>query len=65
MRWLKAEEAARAWAGGVSTKKLYEAVKAGRLKAARYGAGRNLLFCEEWVDAWLTGSATDQEKRTS
>jgi excisionase family DNA binding protein len=57
MRWLKADEAAREWAGGVSAKTLYAAIRRGNLKAARIGAGRNLLFCEQWVDEWLTASA--------
>jgi len=60
MTWLKADEAARTWCGGVSPKVLYSAVKAGKLKAARYGAGRNLLFCEEWCTEWLVSSQTMQ-----
>ncbi len=55
--WLKAKPAA-AYAGDVDVKTLYAAVKAGDLKAARIGAGRNLLFCTEWIDAWLAASAT-------
>jgi hypothetical protein len=54
--WKKADEAARDWCGGVSAKTLYAAVKTGKLKAARIGAGRNLLFCEEWCDEWLLKS---------
>ena len=57
MRWLKADLAAEEWCGGVSAKTLYLAVKNGRLKAARIGAGRNLLFCESWCDQWLLESA--------
>jgi hypothetical protein len=57
VRWLKAREAAREWCGGISVKTLYAAHSAGRLKAAKYGAGRNLLFCEQWCDAWLASSA--------
>jgi excisionase family DNA binding protein len=55
--WKKADEAARDWAGGVSAKVLYAAVKSGKLRAARIGAGRNLLFSEQWIDEWLTSSA--------
>ena len=46
MQWKKANEAAQYWCGNISPKVLYAAVKAGKLKAARIGAGRNLLFCE-------------------
>ena len=35
----------------------YQAVKDGKLKAARIGSGRNLLFCREWIDEWLVASA--------
>lgn len=59
MHWLKAAAAAEQWAGGISAKVLYAAVKAGKLKAARIGAGRNLLFCETWIDEWLKASARD------
>ena len=66
MRWLKAREAA-AYAGNISPKVLYRAVRDGRLKAARIGVGRNLVFAVEWVDEWLTqsvetGSRSDDEK---
>ena len=50
--------AAAAYAGGISTKTLYAAVAAGKLKAARIGAGRNLLFCEHWIDEWLRSAET-------
>jgi hypothetical protein len=57
MVWMKAADAAREWCGGVDPKTLYRAVKDGKLKAARIGAGRNLLFCEQWCDEWLMASA--------
>lgn len=57
MRWLKAPEAAQEWAGGISPKTLYRAVKKKQLRAARIGSGRNLLFCEEWITEWLQRSA--------
>ena len=62
MVWKKAEDAARDWCGGVSTKALYAAVKAKRLKAAKVGitGARNLLFCEAWCDEWLLASAAVQ-----
>jgi hypothetical protein len=37
------------------------AVRDGRLKAARIGAGRNLLFCAEWLDQFLEQSAESTE----
>jgi excisionase family DNA binding protein len=60
MRWLKVDQA-REYAGGVSRKTLYSAVAQDRLKAARVGAGRNLLFCEQWIDEWLRESAEERE----
>jgi hypothetical protein len=57
MRWLRAKDAAREWCGGTSPKLLYKAVKRGELKAAPIGSGRNLLFCEPWIDEWLRASA--------
>ena len=57
MRWLKVSAAATEWAGGTSAKTLYAAIKAGKLRAARIGAGRNLLLCEQFVDEWLQESA--------
>jgi excisionase family DNA binding protein len=56
--WHKAQYAAREWCGGVSTKTLYRAVRNGELKAARIGAGRNLLFCRDWCEDWLQWCAT-------
>jgi hypothetical protein len=57
MEWKKAPDAAKAWCGGISEKRLYAAVKTGKLKAARIGVGRNLLFCEQWCQDWLIASA--------
>lgn len=62
MTWKKAHEAAQDWAGNVNPKVLYAAVKAGKLKAARIGAGRNLLFCEPWIDEWLQSSAATRRE---
>jgi excisionase family DNA binding protein len=56
MRWMKVDPA-RDYAGGVSRKTVYAAVAAGKLRAARVGAGRNLLFCEPWLDEWLAATA--------
>jgi hypothetical protein len=65
--WKKAPDAARDWCGDVDPKTLYRAVKDGKLKAARIGAGRNLLFCEAWCDEWLTSTArrTPENAETS
>jgi excisionase family DNA binding protein len=63
MRWLKIQGAC-AYAGDVSSKTIYAAVAAGRLKAARVGAGRNLMFSEEWIDDWLRRSATTADERS-
>jgi excisionase family DNA binding protein len=58
MRWMKVDEACR-HAGNVSRKTLYGAVRARRLKAARVGSGRNLLFAAEWLDDWLRSSSEE------
>jgi hypothetical protein len=50
MRWLKVPEAAKEWAGDLHPKTLYAAIRSARLKAARIGAGRNVLVCEAFVD---------------
>jgi predicted DNA-binding transcriptional regulator AlpA len=63
MEWLKVD-AARAYAGGVSRKTLYAAVQRGELKAARIGAGRNLVFCEPWIDEWLSRCAQPYGAKT-
>jgi hypothetical protein len=55
-RWMKARPAAE-FCGGISVKALYTAVRAGDLRAARIGAGRNLLFCESFLTDWLMRSA--------
>jgi len=57
MVWKKTADAAKEWAGGIHPKFLYTAVQRGDLKCARYGAGRNLLFCEQWIEDWLIASA--------
>ena len=67
MRCLKVEDAAREWAGGLSVKTLYRAIRAGQLEAARIGAGRNLLVCEEFVHTWLlrcAGRPIEQGQRS-
>jgi excisionase family DNA binding protein len=57
MEWRKVKPAAVAWAGGISDKAIYAAIRSGKLRAARYGAGRNYLLCKEWIDDWLVASA--------
>jgi len=53
--WLTVPQAAaRAQCG---RKSIYDAVKAGRLRAARVGI-RALRFRPEWVDAWLEATTT-------
>jgi hypothetical protein len=64
MTWKKVPVAARDWAGGCSPKTLYGAIKRGELKAARIGAGRNLLVCEAFVDEWLRASVRESPKQT-
>ena len=49
------EAAARAKCGERSN---YNAVRAGRLRAARLGGRRELPFLPEWIDAWLIETST-------
>ena len=49
MRWMKIDEACK-YAGGVSRKTVYAAIRAGRLQAARIGAGRNLVVSDVAID---------------
>ena len=50
--WMKVKKASE-YALDVSPKIIYSTVRAGQLRAAKIGAGRNLLFCEEFLDEWL------------
>lgn len=40
-----------------SPKTVYAAIKDRKLRAARIGAGRNLVTSRQWVDEWLTKCA--------
>jgi excisionase family DNA binding protein len=62
MVWKKIPDAASSWAGNISPKTMYDAIRKKRLKAARIGAGRNLLVCEEFVDEWLKSSVRSDER---
>jgi excisionase family DNA binding protein len=55
VRWMKIDEACR-YAGGVSRKTLYGAIREGRLQAGRIGAGRNLVVSDVAIDRWLEDS---------
>ena len=55
--WKKVPAAARDWAGGISAKTVYAAIRKGQLRAAHIGTGRNVLVCQAYVDEWLHGSA--------
>ena len=54
--WMKAQPAC-AYLGGISANTLYAAVKRGDLRAARIGAGRNFLFCTDWLDEYAVKCA--------
>jgi excisionase family DNA binding protein len=55
VRWMKIDEACR-YAGGVSRKTLYGAIREGHLHAGRIGAGRNLVVSDVAIDRWLEDS---------
>jgi hypothetical protein len=63
MHWMKIDPA-RAYAGNLSRKVLYDAAEAGDLKVARIGAGRNMLFSDVWLDEWLTAANAKTRKGT-
>jgi len=63
MAWMRVD-AARKYAGGLGRKTLYRAVAAGKLRAARIGAGRSLLFSDVWIDEWLLASAGETTAAT-
>ena len=65
MEWLKPKAAAKLWAGGISTEYLYRDIANGRLKCVRYGSGRNILLCEEWVTEWLLSMAEHRVAKTA
>ena len=62
MHWMKIRGEATGYAH-TSDKIIYAAIRRGELKAARIGAGRCVLTCEEWLDAWLVRQAKGQEAR--
>jgi excisionase family DNA binding protein len=41
----------------MSRRLLYDAVRRGRLRAARIGTGRSLVFRRDWVDEYLEAAA--------
>lgn len=64
MRWMKIGPACE-HLGGISAKTLYAAVRRGDCMAAHIGAGRNLLFSEEWLDAYARARAAVDERADS
>ena len=58
MTWRKIGAAAE-YAGGLSVNTIYRAISRGDLRAARIGAGRNLLTCDRWLDEWLRDLAPE------
>ena len=61
MRWMKIDEACR-YAGGVSRKTLYGAIRENRLEAGRIGAGRNLVLSDVAIDRWLERARHDAKR---
>jgi hypothetical protein len=61
MEWKKVPAAVKTWAGDISPKTMYAAIKSGKCKAARIGAGRNVLVCEQFVTEWLMSTADKRE----
>jgi hypothetical protein len=57
-------DAACAYLGGISPKTLYRATRAGDCKAAKVGAGRNYLWCEEFLNDYAIRLANKPAKAT-
>ena len=60
--WFKAPRAAE-YAGNISVKVIYAAVRSGKLRAAKIGSGRNILLCEAFIDDWLQATVEPVEHR--
>ena len=52
-RWMKVGLACE-YLGGISAKTLYAATRRGECRAAKIGAGRNYLWCEEFLNEYAT-----------
>jgi excisionase family DNA binding protein len=48
--------------GGICEDTLYSAVREGKCRAARIGAGRNLLFSDTWLDEYATRCAEQRDR---
>ncbi len=58
MTWMTVDEAAAHAKCG--RRSIYNAVAAGKLRAARLGGRRELRFLVEWIDAWLLETSTPE-----
>jgi excisionase family DNA binding protein len=58
-QWLTVREAASH--ANCGERSIYNAVRSGKLRAARLGGRRELRFLTEWIDAWLLESSTPVE----
>lgn len=56
MKWITIRDAAAI--ARLSKRMVYAAVERKELRASRIGTGRNLRTTEEWVNAWLSATAT-------
>jgi excisionase family DNA binding protein len=54
--WLTVKQAAAVAQCGMKT--IYREVRAGRLRAARIGARRDLRIHRDWVNEWLVNAST-------
>ena len=45
----------------MSRRLLYDAVRRGRLRAARIGAGRNLVFRRDWINEYFEAAAETRD----
>jgi excisionase family DNA binding protein len=59
--WLTVDQARRI--PQVSSKVIYNEIRAGRLRAARIGGKRNYRIHQTWIDEWLQQSAEPIEVR--
>ena len=59
--WMKISKGAKY--ADSSPKVLYSAARAGKLRVAKIGAGRNMITCDTWIDQWLQAAADEATER--
>jgi excisionase family DNA binding protein len=61
LHWFKIDAACE-YTGGLSRWTLNQAIRAGRLQAARIGRGRNVVLSDAAIDEWLQGGKQPRDQ---